>query len=117
MCEAKPAAAAPAKAVKGALVTETFKVTGMKCQKCVNGVTKALTGLTGVAKVDVKLTDKLAVVTYGKGQQDLKKLNAALKGHFTLAPYTAAAAPATAEAAPVEAAPGDAAPAAPQSVN
>lgn len=109
MCEAKPAAAAPAKAVKGQLVTETFKVTGMKCQKCANGVTKALSDLAGVSKVDVKLADKLATVTYGKGQQDLKKLNAALKGHFTLEPFDAAAAPAEPKA--------EQAPAAPASVN
>lgn len=116
MCEAKPAAAAPAKAVKGQLVSETFKVSTMKCQKCANGVTKNLGDVAGVSKVDVKLLDGVVTVTYGKGQTDLAKLNAALKGHFKLAPYKAAAVPAAAPAAPAaEAAPVE--PAAPAAVN
>ena len=44
-------------------------------------------------------------MTYGKGQQDLAKLNAALKGHFKLEPYKAAAVPAAAPAAADETAP------------
>jgi hypothetical protein len=55
-------------------------------------------------------------VTYGKGQQDMAKLNAALTGHFKLAPFKAVAAPAAAPAAPAaETAP--AAPAAPATAN
>ena len=36
--------------------TTTIKVTGMSCGGCVASVTKVLTELPGVAKVDVRLT-------------------------------------------------------------
>lgn len=85
---------APAKAVKGEVVTSTYQVTGMKCQNCANGVTNKLREVAGVAQVEVNLEAKLATVKHAKGQAGLDALNAALKGHFTLAAAAAPAAPA-----------------------
>lgn len=85
VCEHKPAAGAKKAPVKGELVTETYKIDAKKwCEKCVKGVTGTLSDVAGVSKVEVSLADKTATVTYGKGQTDLAKLNAALGGHFKL---------------------------------
>ncbi len=97
----------PAKAVKGEVVKSVYAVSGLKCQNCVNGVTKKLRDVDGVAQVEVSLTAHTATVTHGKGQADLAALNAALKGHFKLAASGSApagvpaAAPAAAPAADV----------------
>ena len=41
--------------------TETFNVTGMTCGGCVSKLTKALTAVPGVGRVDVSLPDKASV--------------------------------------------------------
>jgi copper chaperone len=44
--------------------TVQLKVEGMTCQGCVKSVTRTLSGLPGVEKVDVSLADSRATVTY-----------------------------------------------------
>lgn len=44
--------------------TVELKVEGMDCQGCVQSVTRMLTGVAGVEKVDVSLEEKRARVTY-----------------------------------------------------
>jgi len=53
-----------------------LKVEGMDCEGCVKSVTRMLSGLPGVQKVDVSLADARARVTYDParvGMQDMKK--------------------------------------------
>ena len=76
--------AKPAKKVQGEEVTEKYKVAGLKCDNCVQGMTNKLGSLSGVHKVAVDLKSHTATVTYVKGHMDLDKLNAALGGHFKL---------------------------------
>ena len=84
VCSHTPAKGAKAP-VKGELVTVTYKIDAKKwCENCVKGVSATLSEVAGVSKVDVSLANKTATVTYGKGQTDLTKLNAALGGHFKL---------------------------------
>lgn len=42
--------------------TITLEITGMSCDNCVRHVTEALAGLRGVARVDVRLQEGLAIV-------------------------------------------------------
>lgn len=44
--------------------TIDLKVEGMDCQGCVKSVTRMLTGVPGVEKVDVSLEQATASVTY-----------------------------------------------------
>ncbi len=44
--------------------TVELKVEGMDCQGCVQSVTRMLSGVAGVQKVDVSLEEKRARVTY-----------------------------------------------------
>jgi copper chaperone len=44
--------------------TVELKVEGMDCQGCVQSVTRMLSGVAGVEKVDVSLEQALARVTY-----------------------------------------------------
>ena len=44
--------------------TVELKVEGMTCQGCVNSVTRTLSGVPGVEKVQVSLADARATVTY-----------------------------------------------------
>jgi len=44
--------------------TVELKVEGMDCQGCVKSVTRTLSGVPGVEKVDVSLEQALARVTY-----------------------------------------------------
>lgn len=39
-------------------MTQTFSVTGLSCQSCVNHVTEAISGLAGVQSVSVDLEPK-----------------------------------------------------------
>ena len=53
-----------------------LKVEGMDCEGCVKSVTRMLSGLPGVQKVDVSLAEARARVTYDParaGVQDMKK--------------------------------------------
>lgn len=48
--------------------TIELKVEGMDCDGCVKSVTRMLTGVRGVAKVDVSLAGARARVTYDPAQ-------------------------------------------------
>lgn len=71
-------------AAKTEMVTETYMVKGMHCEKCSNFVFKSLSDVKGVSKVDVSLKNKTATVHFTQGKIALAKLNAALKGNYTL---------------------------------
>lgn len=45
------------------MTTQTYTVTGMTCQHCVNAVTEELSGIEGVTGVDVDLTSGRVTVT------------------------------------------------------
>jgi len=56
--------------------TVEFKVDGMDCQGCVKSVTRMLSGLAGVEKVDVSLEEGKARVSYDPAKSavaDMKK--------------------------------------------
>lgn len=48
--------------------TITISVKGMTCGGCVNSVTKALSAVKGVEKVDVRLEQNQATVTFDEAQ-------------------------------------------------
>lgn len=43
-------------------MTKTYKITGMKCQGCVNTVTERLSAVKGVDKVQVDLENKQVTI-------------------------------------------------------
>jgi copper chaperone len=43
---------------------ETLKVLGVDCSNCAANVHKALEGVTGVENLDVRLSEKIAIVTF-----------------------------------------------------
>ncbi len=43
---------------------ETLKVLGVDCNNCAANVRKALEGINGIEKLDIRLSDKIAVVTF-----------------------------------------------------
>ena len=60
----------------GAMDTVELKVEGMDCEGCVKSVTRMLSGVPGVQKVDVSLAQARARVTYDPakvGVQEMKK--------------------------------------------
>ncbi|MEO6138580.1 MAG: heavy-metal-associated domain-containing protein [Luteimonas sp.] len=58
--------------------TETFNVTGMTCGGCISKVTKALTAVSGVGRVDVSLPDK-ASVDFDEKMTSRERLQSAVK--------------------------------------
>jgi len=54
--------------------TVTLGISGMTCGGCVNSVTKVLTALNGVAKVEVSLEKRSAVVDYDPGKLEIDQL-------------------------------------------
>lgn len=56
-----------------------FKVEGMDCQGCVKSVTRMLTGIAGVSKVDVSLEQANAKVSYDPAQAQLADLKRAVE--------------------------------------
>jgi copper chaperone len=53
-----------------------LKIEGMDCEGCVKSVTRMLSGVRGVASVEVSLADACAKVTYDPAQAsvpDMKK--------------------------------------------
>jgi copper chaperone len=59
--------------------TTTIKVDGMSCGGCVKSVTGVLTALDGVAKADVSLEQKQAVVEFDAGKVTRDQLKAAIE--------------------------------------
>lgn len=56
---------------KGETVTQTFSVTGLNCQSCVNHVTEALSALAGVQGVTIDLAPKAASVVHVEASRHL----------------------------------------------
>ncbi|MBK7025390.1 MAG: heavy-metal-associated domain-containing protein [Sulfuritalea sp.] len=59
--------------------TTTIKVDGMSCGGCVKSVTGVLTALDGVAKADVSLEQKQAVVEFDAAKVTRDQLKAAIE--------------------------------------
>ena len=53
---------------------ETLNVNGMSCQHCVNNVTRGLTSISGVEKVEVSLANKTVVVNYNEELVELNQI-------------------------------------------
>lgn len=56
-----------------------FKVEGMDCEGCVKSVTRMLTGIAGVAKVEVSLKDAQASVSFDPALAKLADLKRAVE--------------------------------------
>ncbi len=59
--------------------TTTIKVDGMSCGGCVKSVTGVLTALAGVAKAEVSLEQKQAVVEFDAGRVSRDQLKAVIE--------------------------------------
>ncbi len=59
--------------------TTTIKVDGMSCGGCVKSVTGVLTALDGVAKAEVSLEQKQAVVDFDAAQVSRDQLKAVIE--------------------------------------
>jgi copper chaperone len=59
--------------------TTTIKVDGMSCGGCVKSVTGVLTALDGVAKADVSLEQKQAVVEFEPAKVTREQLKAVIE--------------------------------------
>ncbi len=61
------------------VVVEKIRVSGMSCQHCVNGVTKALEEMDGVSCALVSLEKSMAEVTFEQERVDLRTLKDAIQ--------------------------------------
>jgi copper chaperone len=59
--------------------TVELKVEGMDCQGCVKSVTRMLSGVAGVEKVDVSLEEGRARVTFDPAKSNLAELRKAVE--------------------------------------
>ena len=59
--------------------TVDLKVEGMDCQGCVKSVTRMLTGIAGVEKVDVSLEEGRARVTYDPAKTGVPEFKRAVE--------------------------------------
>ena len=59
--------------------TVTLGVSGMTCGGCVSSVTKVLNALEGVAKADVSLDKKCAVVDYDPAKLGVDRLKSTIE--------------------------------------
>ena len=59
--------------------TVELKVEGMDCEGCVKSVTRMLSGVPGVQKVDVSLAQASARVTYDPAKSDLAQFKRAVE--------------------------------------
>ena len=62
-----------------AMETVEMKVEGMDCEGCVKSVTRMLTGVTGVAQVDVSLEEGRARVTFDPAKSNLAEFRKAVE--------------------------------------
>jgi copper chaperone len=62
-----------------AMETVELKVGGMDCQGCVQSVTRMLSGVPGVEKVDVSLEEGRARVTYDPAKSGPAQLKRAIE--------------------------------------
>jgi copper chaperone len=56
-----------------------LKISGMKCDGCVNGVKTALHGIKGVISADVDLSSAIAIVRFNQEKPDINNLIAVVK--------------------------------------
>jgi copper chaperone len=67
--------------------TVTLGISGMTCGGCVRSVTNVLKALDGVAKADVSLEKRSAVVDYDPGKVALEQLKrSVVEAGFEVAP-------------------------------
>lgn len=59
--------------------TVDLKVEGMDCDGCVKSVTRMLSGVKGVQKVDVSLAEGRATVTYDPGTAQVADMKRAVE--------------------------------------
>lgn len=59
--------------------TVELKVEGMDCQGCVKSVTRMLSGVAGVEKVDVSLEEGRARVTFDPAKSNLAEFKKAVQ--------------------------------------
>jgi copper chaperone len=59
--------------------TVELKVEGMDCQGCVKSVTRMLSGVAGVEKVDVSLEQGRATVTYDPAKSNVAEMKRAVE--------------------------------------
>ena len=59
--------------------TVELKVEGMDCQGCVKSVTRMLTGVAGVEKVEVSLEQAKASVTFDPAKSNLAEFKRAVE--------------------------------------
>ena len=59
--------------------TVELKVEGMDCEGCVKSVTRMLSGVPGVQKVDVSLADANAKVTYDPAKAGVAEMKKAVE--------------------------------------
>jgi copper chaperone len=62
-----------------AMETVELKVEGMDCEGCVKSVTRMLSGVPGVAAVDVSLAQARAKVTYDPAKSGIAELKRAVE--------------------------------------
>ena len=62
-----------------AMETVEMKVEGMDCEGCVKSVTRMLTGVAGVAQVDVSLEEGRARVTFDPAKSNLAEFRKAVE--------------------------------------
>lgn len=43
---------------------ETLKVLGVDCNNCATNVRKALEGINGIENIDIRLSEKIAMITF-----------------------------------------------------
>lgn len=67
------------------MTTQTYTVTGMTCQHCVNAVTEELSGIEGVTGVDVDLTSGRVTVTSRSAVDDTSVAAAVDEAGYELA--------------------------------
>jgi copper chaperone len=59
--------------------TVELKVEGMDCEGCVKSVTRMLSGVPGVDKVEVSLAQARATVTYDPAKSDVAQFKRAVE--------------------------------------
>lgn len=67
------------------MTSQTFIVTGMTCQHCVGSVTKEISGLSGVNKVDVNLDSGAVTVESAVPLDSQEVAQAVERAGYTLA--------------------------------
>jgi len=62
------------------MTSKTLKVEGMSCHHCTQAVTRAVSALAGVQRVEVSLERKAAEVSYDESRLSEADLAAAIEG-------------------------------------